>query len=732
MLVTTLFVHARRVAGLLVSTAFVVLAAPLAASCTEIRPPDLGTPVPPILVPEWGLDARPVSPACRALAKPPVPAAPKAQIAYAPVTSAPLADLVDIVAQSGRLYVVERSGVIRIVASDGITAPVVLDLHDKVAFGPASGIVSLAFHPKFAQNGYVYLAYMVPYPTQPPPADVAYRSVVGRFESKDGGLTLDPTTEKRLLVRDQPAPSNDADKLVFGNDGLLYIGVGDGTKSSRAQDKSVLFGKILRIDVDNGDPYAIPAGNPFAQGGGAPEVYAYGFRSPSRISFDKPTGDLWAGDRGQSSFEEIDRVVRGGNYGWAVREGSTCFEAPSCNLAGLVEPLAAHPRTEASAIVGGFVYRGTALPSLVGKYVYADTTFSNVWSIDPNASSPSPVRLDEGLERLAPTSIGLDEKNELLLLTSTRVLRVVPPAPIQPETPAALSATGCVDATDPQKPALGLFAYDVNVPQWVDGAVADRYLSVPADAQLVVGAGGRLALPAGSVAIRTLRKENKRVETQLLLRRPDGSWSAYAYAWSADQKDAVLATAATTVKLPSGAAHEVRPAECATCHDAHRSGTLATIGLEAGQLDRSGVDYGAGRTGNPLATLSHNAMLSVVVPPESYTALPSPTGFDTPERRARAYLHGNCAFCHDGVEFSGLDLRVFVPLRDTKTCGVAGGLKTGGVNRLTPGNPDDSQLVTSMRVPPGPEHMPTVGSVTTDERGVDLLSSWIRALSACP
>ena len=731
MLVTTLFVHARRIAGLLVSTAFVALAAPVAASCSEIRPPDLGTPVPPVLVPEWGLDARPVSPGCLALAKPAAPAAPKAQIAYAPVTSAPLANLVDVVAQSGRLYVVDRSGVIRTLASDGLTAPVVLDIHEKVTFGPTSGVVSLAFHPKFAQNGYVYLAYMVPYLTQPP-ADVAHRSVVGRFESKDGGLTIDPTTEKRLLVRDQPVASNDADKLVFGNDGLLYVGVGDGTKSARAQDTSALFGKILRIDVDGGDPYAIPPTNPFAQGGGAPEVYAYGFRSPSRISFDKPTGDLWAGDRGQASFEEIDRVVRGGNYGWAIREARSCFEAPSCDLSGLVEPLAAHPHTEASAVVGGFVYRGSALPSLVGKYVYADATFSNVWSLDPNASAPSPVRLDEGLERVGPTSIGLDEKNELLLLTSTRVLRVVPPAPVQPEMPAALSATGCVDATEPTKPALGLFAYDVNVPLWADGAVADRYLSVPADAQLKVEAGGRLVLPAGSVSMRTLRRENRRIETQLLLRRPDGSWSAYAYTWSADQKDAALATAATTVKLPSGATHEVRPAECATCHDAHRSGTLSTLGLEAAQLDRAGVDYGGGRTGNPLATLTHNAMLSAIVPPESYMALPSPTGFDTPERRSRAYLHGNCAFCHDGVELSGIDLRAFVPLHDTRTCGVAGGLKTGGVNRLTPGNPDDSQLVTSMRVPPGPEHMPTVGSTTTDELGVELLSSWIRSLSACP
>jgi glucose/arabinose dehydrogenase len=730
--VMALFGRVRRSAGLVASALLVPLVALVAASCDETRPPDLGTPVPVALVPEWGLDTRPVAPGCRALAKPALNAAPKAKIAYESLTSAPLANLVDIVAESGRLYVVDRSGVVRILASDGKTAPVVLDLHDQVSFGAESGLVSLAFHPKFAQNGYVYLAYNVPYPTQPPPAGVAFLSVVGRFQSKDGGLTIDKATEKRLLVRDQPTPAHNGDKLVFGNDGYLYFSVGDGALKERAQDTSSLFGKILRLDVDAGDPYAIPPGNPFAQGGGAPEVYAYGFRNPWRISIDKPTGDLWAGDVGEKGFEEIDRVVRGGNYGWPIREGQSCFLAATCDLTGLVEPLAVHPHTEAAAIVGGVVYRGSALPSLVGKYVYADSTFSSFWSLDPNASPPLPVRLDEGLVRGNPTSIGIDEKNELLFVTPTRAFRVVPPAPVQPETPALLSATGCVDPADPTKPVLGLLAYDVNVPQWVDGAALDHYLSIPADAQVVVEPGARLTLPAGGVAMRTLRKEGKRVETQLLLRRPDGSWSAYAYAWQADQKDAVLATAPVSLVLPSGRTHEVRPAECATCHDAHRRGTLTTLGLDAAQLDLHGVDYGAGRTGSPLATLAHNGMLTQPIAPESYSALPSPTGFDTPERRARAYLHGNCAYCHDGVEFSGIDLRAWIPLHDTKTCAVPGGLKTGGVNRLTPGSPDDSQLVTSMRAPVGPEHMPTVGAYATDERGVDLLSSWIRAIATCP
>jgi glucose/arabinose dehydrogenase len=717
--------------GLLLLLSFVIVGL-VAASCDEIVPTELGSSAPPpALPPDWGLDARPVSPGCRAVAKPAPVVAPNARISYAPLTSAPLTNLVDIVVQSGRTYVVERNGYVRYLASDGVTAPVVLDLHDKVSFGYDSGIVSIAFHPKFEQNGYVYLAYMVPYPTQPPPPDVAFLSVLGRFQSKDGGLTIDPTTEKRLLVREQPTPNHNGNQVLFGGDGYLYFAVGEGTKKERAQDTNQLFGKILRIDVDNGDPYAIPPTNPFAQGGGAPEVYAYGFRNPWRISIDKPTGDVWAADVGQDTWEETDRVVLGGNYGWAIREGRTCYLAATCDLTGLIEPLSVHKHTEALAIIGGFVYRGTALPDLVGKYIYADWWFSNVWAIDPNVASPVPVRLDLGLERINPTSIGIDEKNELLIVSGGRAFRMMPPVKAEPEIPAKLSATGCVDAADPTKPATGLFKYDVNVPQWSDGAVAERYLSVPGDAPIGVGPGGRLDLPNGSVAMRALRREGKLVETQLLLRRPDGSTSTYDYVWSADQKDALLVTAPVAVALPSGKTHDVRPQDCAGCHDAHRSGVQRTLGLEASQLDRAGVDYGAGRLGNPLTTLTHLSMLSAPIAPESFAALPDPFGYDTPERRSRAYLHGNCAFCHDGAEFSGIDLRSFVLLHDTKTCGAPGGGKTGGNLRLSPGNPDDSQLVTSVRAA-GPGRMSPIGSTLPDTAGADLLASWIRSISTCP
>jgi glucose/arabinose dehydrogenase len=710
----------------LVSASVFVLGAGLLglSSCDETLPREMSVATPAPLAPEWGLDARPVSPTCRAGAKPAAVTAPNARVSYVPLTTAPLANATEIIAHGGRYYVLDRSGVIRSFTADGTTSSVVLDISSQVELGYDAGLVTLAFHPKFAQNGYVYVAYTARHPTQPPPAGVASLSVLARFESKDGGLTIDKTTEKRLLVRDQPGPNHQGNKAVFGPDGFLYFAMGEGGQDPRAQDKNLLFGKIIRIDVDNGDPYAIPPTNPFASGGGAPEVYAYGFRNPWRFSFDPPTGDLWVGDVGALGWEEIDRVVAGGNYGWPIREGNTCYLAATCNTAGLIDPLVVHSHTEASAIIGGFVYRGTAIPSLAGKYVYADYISSNFWAVDTNVANPVPQRLDTGLDRVGPTSISVDEKGELIFVTPSRAFRLAPPASDQPEIAAKLSDTGCVDKADPTKPAPGLFAYDVNVPQWMDGAVGERYLSVPAEAQLALLPGAALDAPVGSIAMRTLRREGKRVETQLLVHRPDASWDAYTYAWSADQKDAVLATKPVSIALPSGKTHEVRPGECVGCHDAHAHDgpkMPRPLALTAAQLDHPGVDYGNGRTGNPLTTLTHLNMVSAPIAPESYFALASPSGFDLPERRARAYLHGNCAFCHDGTaDFANFDLRAFVPLNDTRACAF-----------IRAGKPEESPLVASMRKI-GPGHMPPIGSTTVDERGVDLLSTWIKALPACP
>lgn len=689
----------------------VVLTFLITGACSAQLPRADGTATAPTDAP-WPVDGRPVSDTCRALAKPPVAVAPQAKIAYQAVTSAKLKELVDIVPHAGKIYVVEKEGRIRYLAPDGKTAPLVMDISSALIVGYDWGLMSFAFHPQFATNGYVYATFNVPHPQQPPPPNVVFQSILARFQSKDGGLTIDPTTEKRLLTRDQPNLNHGGNKVAFGNDGYLYYSVGDGSRTwEESQKTTSLFGKVLRFDVDSGDPYGIPPTNPFAGGGGAPEVYAYGLRNPWRFNFDRVTGDLWLGDVGNVNFEEIDRIVLGGNYGWSVLEGRRCNLAPTCDPTGFVDPVVVHEHDGtpdgAAAIIGGVVYRGNGVPELKGKYVYSDYVSSNWWMIDPAPGAKAvPVRLERGLDRVGPVSIDLDADGEIVFVTHDgKVLRVVQaPALPPPEMAANLSGTGCVDKADPTKPSGGLFAYDVNVPQWNDGAVADRFVSVPPGTTIGVGDRGVLELPPGSVAIRTLRKESKLVETQMLLRRPDASWSAYTYAWAADQKDAVLVDKPTTVALPNGAKHLVKPAECVGCHDAHGH---VTLGLEAGQLERGGVDQRPAHTS--LATLAHVGLIAAPVAPESFTVLPQLTGYDTDERRARAYLHASCSSCHDGQDKAMLDLRITAPRPDAQACAI----------------------LTTMRST-GPDRQPPIGATTPDETALRALAPWVASFRSCP
>jgi hypothetical protein len=406
------------------------------------------------------------------------------------------------------------------------------------------------------------------------------------------------------------------------------------------------------------------------------------------------------------------------------------LQDPSCSSAGLSDPVVVHDHTEASAIVGGVVYRGKRVPELTGKYIYGDNVTSRFWSLQTDIASPVPVRLDEGLDRVAPSSFALDADGEILFVSTTgHAYRIVAPPALAAEMPAKLSATGCVDPANPQKAAPDLFPYDLNVPQWLDGATANRFLAVPGDAPLAVLEHGRLALPPRSVAMRTLRAEGRLLETQLLMKRPDATWAAYTYAWSSDQKDALLAAAPVAITLPSGRIHQVAPSECVTCHDSAAPPARAelTLGLEAGQLDRADVDFGNGRRGNPLITLDHLKMLAAPVAAASYAVLPSTSGYDTVGRRARAYLHPNCASCHDGTLPNDLDLRFFTALRDTHACR-PGKLASGGAAVLAPGDVEGSQLFTSVRTL-GAGRMPTVGSHMVDEAAARLLSDWIATLT---
>jgi glucose/arabinose dehydrogenase len=285
---------------------------------------------------------------------------------------------------SGRLFVVEQGGRIRIVQNGTVQATSFLDISGKLESGGEKGLLGLAFHPNYSDpaNGKFYVNYTRRNSTQ-------LQTVIAEYKRSAGNAqTADPASERILLTVNQPFDNHNGGQLAFGPDGFLYIGLGDGGSggdpNGNGQNKNVLLGKVLRIDV-NGTTgtkqYAIPATNPFASSGGAPEIFAYGFRNPWRFSFDKANGTLFVGDVGESSFEEVDIVIVGGDYGWNVMEGKSCFNASSCNMSGLTPPIFDYPRSDGTTVIGGYVYRGTQIQGLSGAYVFGDFGSGKIWML---------------------------------------------------------------------------------------------------------------------------------------------------------------------------------------------------------------------------------------------------------------------------------------------------------------------------------------------------------------
>ena len=312
-------------------------------------------------------------------------------------------------ARPDRWYVVERAGrVLRFADDPGASrADVVIDLRERVDTAGEGGLLGMAFHPDFAANGRVFLSYTVDGRAPGSPLE----SRIARFTSRDGGDTLDPASERIVLRLDQPYANHNGGHVAFGPDGMLYAGFGDGGAAGdprgHGQDTGTLLGAMLRLDVDAAEPYAIPPDNPFAGGGGRGEIFAWGLRNPWRWSFDRETGTLWAGDVGQNAWEEIDRVERGGNYGWNVREGTHCYRADGCRTAGLTDPVVEYGHDAGCSVTGGYVYRGETIPALRGVYLYGDFCSGLVWGWPTAGGGPAERLVDTGIS-LVSFAEGLD------------------------------------------------------------------------------------------------------------------------------------------------------------------------------------------------------------------------------------------------------------------------------------------------------------------------------------
>jgi glucose/arabinose dehydrogenase len=356
---------------------------------------------------------------------------------------------------SGRLFVVDQPGTVRIIAANGILLEEpFLDVSEQMVplntGGDERGLLGFAFHPDFSENGRVFVYYSAP--LRPGgPAGWDHTSRVAEFAVRPGDPDrADPSSERVVLEVDQPQANHNAGQILFGPDGYLYIALGDGGAGNdvgpghppdgNGQDTTTLLGSILRIDVDAGDPYTVPADNPFGGGGGRGEIFACGFRNPYRISFDAG-GEygLIAADVGQSRWEEIDLVTAGGNYGWPIREGAHCLDPTACPATGprgepLIDPVIEYPNADqpggiGEAVIGGYVYRGTRVPALNGTYLFGDWegTGGNLtlFAATPPASGGgvwrmAPLEVAAGGVQPGPYLLGFgqDAAGEVYVLTS--------------------------------------------------------------------------------------------------------------------------------------------------------------------------------------------------------------------------------------------------------------------------------------------------------------------------
>jgi len=697
-----------------------------------------------------GLDARPDNPTCVAGERPSqtVTLATERAFPGLPSFSSPVM-MLQAPGNAARWYVVEQGGVVRVFDNQPAvaTSRVFVDISARVRSGGEQGLLGMAFHPGYPGDPRVYLSYTN--------ATSGLVSRVSEFRSRDGGLTLDPASELVLFSVSQPATNHNGGYIAFGPDGFLYAGLGDGGSGGdpwgsigNGQNLTTMLGKMLRIDISGSTgtvPYRIPSGNPHAgnalcsNGSGTqscPEIYAYGLRNPWRWSFDRATGELWLADVGQGAIEEVDRIVAGGNYGWRCFEGTQAYNS-TCgpNAAASRPPVAQYTHTVGQSVTGGFVYRGSAIPALVGRYVFGDFVTGRIWHIARD-TVPT-LNVTTGFNSgLSIASFGQGNDGELYIVHYAGTLHRLRAGSAGGGTvPNQLSATGCVLPGDATRPAAGLLPYAPNAPFWSDGAAKERYLALPNGATLSAGADGDFVFPNGTVLMKQFRLNGRLVETRLFMRHTDGEWAGYTYEWNAQGTDATRVVDGKSVPIGNQSWMIPSEAQCLACHTAAAGRSL---GLETAQLNGSLLYPQTGRTANQIVTLNAIGMFSppVTTAPSALAALPDPSGnAGTLAERARAYLHTNCSQCHrpNGGTPTDLDLRYTTPLSGMNACDrtpQAGTVGLTDARIIAPGAAGRSVLVARANRR-DTLAMPPLASTQVDAAGVDLLTRWVNSLGGC-
>lgn len=710
----------------------------------QAQPKDMGQDMRVIVPSELGLEVRPTNTTCVAGPRPKLDAQVKLTRVWEGISLRQPVELLQAPGQLERWYVVEQGGrVVSFEADSPQEAKRVFDISARISTGGERGLLGLAFHPQWQQNRRAFISYTYIHPDQ------GLTSRVSQVRVREDG-SLDDADEVVIIEADQPYNNHNGGQIAFGPDGYLYIAWGDGGSggdpANNGQQTQTLLGAMLRLDVDGQAPYEIPPDNPFAdKPGGLPELYAWGLRNPWKFSFDQETGTLWTGDVGQSAQEEVDIIERGGNYGWNVREGTSCYNNnPLCQTRkDYKEPVVVYGRGEGKSITGGYVYHGQALPGLVGRYLYGDFVTGRLWAVVPDEETGEP----EGKVLMDATGLSISSfaqdkgSGEVYILDydprgerGAGIYRIDPqeaqPGPVVMR-PLKLSQTGCVDPQAPTKPASGLIPYEPIAPFWSDGALKERYIALPEGATVTSDAAGGWELPIGSVIVKNFRIDGELVETRHFMRHDDGVWAGYSYEWDADGADATLLAAGKRKRVKDQVWIYPDRGDCLSCHNAAAGHVL---GFAPEQLVGETV-YPGGLYAPQLKTLAHIGVIEE--PAASLSGLVSPTDqAQQLESRAKAYLESNCAYCHrpDGVGRGEMDLRWQSPLEQMGICDVEpelGSLEVEGAKLLAPGAPERSILVERMsrRDVHG---MPAIGSTIVDELGVRLVSDWIKQLERCP
>jgi glucose/arabinose dehydrogenase len=489
---------------------------------------------------------------------------------------------------------------------------------------------SIAFHPDFAKNGYLYIGSNGPEKAKGPKKTQIHRYTMERQPP----YQLDPASAK--LIIEWPSDGHNGGAMAFGHDGMFYVTSGDGTSDSDTnivgQDMTKLLAKVLRLDVDHPEPgqaYAVPKDNPFVGMKEArPEIWAYGLRNPWRMTVDQKTGHLWVGQNGQDLWEQAYLVKRGENYGWSVMEGSHPFY-PNRKLGPtpLVEPTIEHHHSEFRSLTGGIVYYGAKHPELQGAYLYGDYSTGKIWAMKHDGDKPL-WHKELADSRLQITGFGTDSQGEILICDHRGkdkggLYTLVPtPKEAGPSNfPRKLSETGLFASVKGHVVQPALVPYSVIAPLWGDNAYKERWIALPgADSKIAFTKNRGWHFPDGAVLVKSFALEmqegnpasRKWIETRLLTQQGD-EWFGYSYAWNDEQTEAYLVEGKGldrpyAIQLAQGARqqtwHYPSRAECMVCHSRAAEWVL---GLQTLQMNKD--HHYAGIIDNQLRTLDHIGVL---------------------------------------------------------------------------------------------------------------------------